>query len=58
MYIAIPKEEARSDPVRQRYVDESNLKKVFDRIVASSDTLEKLVIHQVSKPHLLQRDIC
>lgn len=48
MYIAIPKEEARSDPVRQRYVDESNLKKVFDRITASSDTLEKLVIHQVS----------
>jgi hypothetical protein len=55
MYITIPEEGNRMEPVRQRYIDESNVKKVFDRITASSDVLEKLVVHQV-KRFILERE--
>jgi hypothetical protein len=48
MYISVPKEEVTEYPIRQHYVDESKVKKVFDRIKASSEVLERLVFHQVS----------
>lgn len=47
MYISIPKEKAMNFSLRQRFIDESNVKKVFDRITASSEVLERLVFHQV-----------
>jgi hypothetical protein len=48
MYISVPKEEVTEYPIRQHYVDESKVKKVFDRIKAPSEVLERLVVHQVS----------
>jgi hypothetical protein len=48
MYISVPDEEVTHYPIRQDYVDESRIKKVFDRIKASSEVLERLVVHQVS----------
>lgn len=47
MYISVPQEEATHYPIRQDYVDASKVKKVFDRIKASSEVLERLVVHQV-----------
>ena len=48
MYISVPDEEMTHYPTRQYEVDESKIKKVFDRVKASSEVLERLVIHQVS----------
>jgi len=48
MYISVPEEEVTHYPIRQDYVDESKIKKVFERVRASSEVLERLVIHQVS----------
>jgi len=47
MYISVPDEEMTHYPTRQYEVDESKIKKVFDRVKASSEVLERLVIHQV-----------
>jgi len=48
MYISVPDEKMTHYPTRQYEVDESKIKKVFDRVKASSEVLERLVIHQVS----------
>jgi hypothetical protein len=48
MYIFVPQEEVTEYPIRQHYVDRSEVKKMFDRVKASSEVLERLVVHQVS----------
>ena len=48
MYISVPDEEATHYPIRQDYVDKSRIKEVFERVKASSEVLERLVVHQVS----------
>jgi hypothetical protein len=48
MYIFVPQEEVTEYPIRQHFVDRSEAKKMFDRIKASSEVLERLVVHQVS----------
>lgn len=48
MYISAPQEEVTESPIRQDYIDRSEAKKMFDRIKASSEVLERLVVHQVS----------
>jgi len=48
MYISVPDEEVTHYPIRQDYVDKSKIKKVFERVKASSEVLERLVVHQVS----------
>jgi hypothetical protein len=59
MYISVPSEDEVSDYLpgrtRQCDVDISNTKKVFDRIKASSEILEQLVIHQVSDKPVSKR---
>ena len=71
MYITIPAEmnkaelerlidyriEARERQIRQCRVDESDTKRVFERIRGSSETLERLIVHQVSPKTTSQRTV-